>query len=441
MMIATERATSWVTISEPARSTPVVREVDVLVVGGGMSGCSAARAAAQGGARTLLVERYGFLGGTATAAMVGCICGLYTCGPESSQLQLIYGHAQELMDRLEALHAGFKYRHRYQLDHEVLKLVLDEWLLQAGVELLLHTFGVHAIVEDDCIAGVVIENKGGRAAIRASVVIDASGDGDVAARAGAPWEKGDAEGQLQAPTYVFYMSGVDIDRAMSIPESKLKEWMKAARGRGEYNFPRISGSYSPAPKPGTVHVNMTRTPGVDGIDPDSLTAGHLEGRRQIRDFIAFLQRHVPGFENAYLDAIAPQLGVRETRRIMGEYVLTREDVLGAQKFADGVCRSSWPVEDHTIGLDTVRLHLPGDDYYHVPYRSLVPQKIDGLLLAGRCISATHDAMASVRVMGPGLALGQAAGTAAVLALETNTAPRNVSIPTLQERLRSAGALI
>lgn len=428
-------------VAEPARHIPVVGEVDVLVVGGGMSGCSTAVAAARGGARTLLVERYGFLGGTATAAMVGVICGLYTCGPDSTHVQLIYGHAQDLMNRLEKIKAGFKYRHRYQLDHEVLKLVLDNWLLEAGVEMLLNTFVVQAIVEDNRMAGVIIENKGGRAAIRAKIVIDASGDGDVAARAGAPWEKGDSEGRLQAPTYVFYMGGVDIDRAMAVPEPEIKARLTAAMARGEFSFPRVSGSYSPSPKPGTVHVNMTRTPGVDGIDPDSLTRGHVAGRRQIFDFMTFLKKYIPGFEQSFLDAIAPQLGVRETRRIMGEYILTREDVLEAHHFEDAICRSSWPIEDHTIGLDTVRLHLPGDAYYHVPYRTLVPLEIDNLLLAGRCISATHDAMGSVRVMGPGLAIGQAAGTAAVLALEANISPRSVTVSKLQERLRAADALI
>jgi hypothetical protein len=428
-------------IAEPPRQIPVVRDVDVLVVGGGMSGCSSAVAAARGGARTLLVERYGFLGGTATAAMVGCICGLYTCGPDSSQTQLIYGQAQDVIVRLEKVEAGFKYRHRYQLDHEVLKLVLDEWLLEAGVQLLFQTFVVKSLVEDNRVTGVIVENKGGRAAILARIVIDASGDGDVAAKAGAPWEKGDAQGQLQAPTYVFYMGGVDVDRAMAISEPEIKECQKAAMDRGEFSFPRVSGSYSPAPKPGTVHVNMTRTPGVDGTDPESLTQGHLEGRRQIVEYISFLRKYISGFEKSYLDAIAPQLGVRETRRILGEYVLTRDDVLGARHFEDAICRSSWPIEDHAVGLDTVRIHLPGDDYYQVPYRCLVPRNIENLLLSGRCISATHDAQASVRVMGPGLAVGQAAGTAAVLALEVGLPPGRISIPGLQERLRSAGALI
>lgn len=425
-------------IEEPARRTRIAHEVDVLVIGGGMSGCSAAVAAARQGARTLLVERWGFLGGTATAAMVGCICGVYTCGPTSSQEQIIFGQVQDLMDRLEARSAGFKYRHRYQLEHETLKLVLDEWLLDAGAGLLFQSVVTNALVEDGAITGVIVESKGGRSAIRATVVIDASGDADVAAAAGAPWVIGD---DLQAPTYVFYMGNVDIDKAMAIPEPDLKGLLADAMARGEFVFPRVSGSYSPSPKPGTVHVNMTRTPGVNGIDPESLTRGHVEGRRQIRDFIRFLTSYVAGFEKAHLDSIAPQLGIRETRRVTGEYVLTRDDVLGAGKFEDAICRSSWPVEDHTHGLDTVRLHLRDDDYYHVPYRCLVPLEVENLLVTGRCISATRGAAASVRVMGPGMATGQAAGTAAVLALESGVVPRQVEVTRLQQKLRRDGVLI
>lgn len=429
-------------LAEASRRTRVTHEVDVLVIGGGMSGCSAAVAAARAGARTMLVERYGFLGGTATAAMVGVLCGLYTCGPDSTHCQLIQGQASDLMSRLEALGAGFKYRDRFQVDHEQLKLVLDDWLLEAGVELLFNSFVGDCLVDEHGRArGVIVENKGGRGAILGRVIIDASGDGDVAARAGVQWDIGDEFGDMPAPTYVFYMGGVDIDRAMSVSEEQLKEMLQKSEGQGEVTFTRVSGSYSPSPKPGAVHVNMARVADVDGIDPDSLTWGHLKGRRQIAAYADFLTSQVPGFEAAYLDAIAPQLGVRETRRIVGEYVLTREDVLGAEKFEDAVFRSSWPIEDHTRGRDTVRLHLPGDEYYHVPYRSLVPAGVDNLLLAGRCISATHDALASVRVMGPGIAAGQASGTAAAIAIDRGTTPRKVPVAKLQERLRADGALI
>jgi glycine/D-amino acid oxidase-like deaminating enzyme len=425
-------------VAEPARRLPVSRDVDVLVVGGGTSGCAAAVAAARQGAKVLLLDRYGFLGGTATAAMVGVFCGVYTCGPESTHQLLVGGVPHEAMQRLERIGAGYKYRHRFQIDHEVFKLVLDQWLQEAGVELLLHTVMAEVLVRDGAIRGVVVEHKGGREAILARRVIDASGDGDVAALCGAPFEKSEV---LQAPTMVFYMGGVDIERAMAFPEKEIRRLLIETQQRGEFDFPRVSGSFSPIPPAGKVHVNMSRVHGVDGTDPWSLTQGTLQGRRQVGMFAQFLQKYVPGFENAHLDAIAPQLGLRETRRIMGEYVLTREDVLGARHFEGAICRSSWPIEDHTPNQETVRLHLPRDDYYQVPYGCLVPLEIDGLLLSGRCVSATHDGQASVRVMGPGMAMGQAAGTAAALSLAQRVMPRDLAATDVRGELLRNGALI
>lgn len=427
--------------SEPQRELKIIDHYDILVVGGGMSGCSAAVTAASLGARTLLIERYGFFGGTATAAMVGSICGLYTCGPDSTDQQLIFGRAQELINRLEKAGAGSKLKHRYHFDIPGMQLVLDRWLEEAGVELLLQTFVVDTIVFDNKVTGVIIENKGGRSVILADVIIDASGDGDVAARSGATFEIGDTEGHLQTPTYVFYLSGVDTNLAMSFPEKELKLLQEKSIESGEFPFKRTSGSFSPSPKPNNVHINMTRVPDINGIDPFSLTKGHILGRKQIDDYINFLKKYVPGFGNAYIDSIAAQLGIRETRRITGEYILQREDVLNAKKFPDAICRSSWPIEDHTYGQGTVRLHLSNDDYYHIPYRCLIPVKIDNLILAGRCISASHDAMASVRVMGPGLACGQAAGSAAVLSINNKQRPRDISMIELQESLKKQGVLL
>jgi glycine/D-amino acid oxidase-like deaminating enzyme len=439
MAIAFER--HGATIAEPPRTTRVAREVDVLVVGGGTSGCSAAISAASMGAKVLLIDRYGFLGGTATAAMVGVFCGIYTCAPDSTHQLLVGGVAKEAMDRLSAVGGGYKYRHRFQIDHEVFKVVLDRWLVQSGVEMLFQATAVEALVANGEIKGVVVEHKGGREVVIAQRVVDASGDGDVSAFAGAPFEKGDEEGQLQAPTMVFYMGEVDIERAMAFPESEIRRLLGEVTASGEFDFPRFSGSFSPSPQPGKVHVNMSRVAGVDGTDPWSLSAGHLEGRRQVDDFAAFLKKYVPGFERARIDAIAPQLGIRETRRVMGEYVLTREDVLGAHKFDDAICRSSWPIEDHAKGKGTIRLHLPGDEYYQVPYRCLVPLEIDNLLLAGRCVSATHDGQASVRVMGPGMAMGQAAGAAALLSLQHGIRPRDLDGRLLRASLVQKGALI
>lgn len=435
----TYRAGSGGYVEEPARQVSVVREVDVLVVGGGTSGCAAAVAASRRGMRTALLDRYGFLGGTATAAMVGCLCGVYTCSPNT--ITVIRGYLQEITDRLEARGAGYKLKHRYQLDHEALKLVLDRWLCEAGVELLFQTQMVETLVDGSRVSGVVVENKAGRQAILARVVIDSSGDADVVARAGGVFEKSPTT-ELQAPSLVFTMGGVDIVRAVRTPQEEISRLLRAVTETGEFSFNRFSGGYSPVPPEGKMHMNITRLACVDATDPNDLNRAYLEGRRQVEEYARFAVKYLPGFERAHVDQIAPQLGVRETRRVVGEYQLTTEDVLGAQSFPDAICRGAWPLEIHpNDGTGTTRVHLEGDTYYQIPYRCLVPRDLEQVLVTGRCISATHEAQGSTRVMGPGIATGQAAGTAAALALLDGRAPRYVDVSALQTRLEREGALL
>lgn len=427
------------TIHEPARSVPVLDDVDVLVVGGGTSGCAAAVGAARRGLRTALLDRYGFLGGTATAAMVGCLCGVYTCSPNT--VTVVRGYLAEITDRLEARGSGYKLRHRYQLDHEILKLVLDRWLIEAGVELHFQVQMVDALVEDGAVRGVVVESKAGRGAIRARIVIDSSGDADVVARAGGAFEKAPRE-RLQAPSLVFTMAGVDIERAVRTPEAEVSRLLRAVTESGEFGFTRFSGGFSPVPPEGKVHMNITRIGNVDATDPADLDRAYLEGRRQVDEYARFAVKYLPGFEHAYIDQIAPQLGIRETRRIVGEHQLTVDDVLGARSFPDAICRGAWPVEIHPSNdVGTTRIHLDGDTYYQIPYRCLVPKDLDGILVTGRCISTTHEAQASTRVMGTGIASGQAAGTAAALALLGGRSPRTVDVGALQAELEREGALI
>lgn len=418
---------------------PVIDEVDVLVVGGGTSGCAAAVAAGRRGMRTILLDRYGFLGGTATAAMVGCLCGVYTCSPNT--VTVIAGYLAEITHRLEARRSGYKLKHRYQLDHEVLKLILDEWLVEAGVELFFQTTMVDTISEAKAVCGVVVETKAGRGAIRARVVIDSSGDADVVARAGGAYEKSPRD-QLQAPSLVFTMAGVDIERATRTPQDEVSRLLREVTERGEFAFNRFSGGFSPVPPEGKVHMNITRITRVDATDPDDLNAAYLEGRRQVDAYARFAVAYLPGFEHAFIDQIAPQLGIRETRRVVGEYQLTVDDVLGARSFPDAICRGAWPVEIHpNDATGTTRLHLDGDSYYQIPYRCLVPRDLERILVTGRCMSTTHEAQGSTRVMGPGIASGQAAGTAAALALSSGRSPRDIDVAALQAELEREGALL
>jgi hypothetical protein len=386
-----------------------------------------------------LLDRYGFLGGTATAAMVGCLCGVYTCSPNT--ITVIGGYLQEITEQLERRSAGYKLKHRYQLDHEVLKLILDGWLCGAGVELLFQTQMVDTIVDGASVRGVVVETRRGREVILAKIVIDSSGDADVIARAGGAFEKSPSD-ELQAPSLVFTMAGVDIERAMQTPQDQISRLLRQVTESGEFQFNRFSGGYSPVPPAGKVHMNITRITAIDATDPEDVNRAYLEGRRQVEAYSRFAVKYLPGFEHAFIDQIAPQLGVRETRRVVGEYQLTTDDVLGARSFSDAICRGAWPLEIHlNASPDTTRIHLEGDTYYQIPYRCLVPSTLDDVLVTGRCISTTHEAQASTRVMGPGVATGQAAGTAAALALESGRCPREIDVSTLQARLESEGALL
>lgn len=426
-------------LHECERSIPIITEVDIVVVGGGVAGCSAAVAATRNGARVLLIDKYPFLGGTATASLVGCFCGLYTCSPNTEQV--VWGHAQEIVSILEASGHGFKRRHRFHLDYEMLKLVLDEWVIQAGVELLLHTAFAGLIKEHARIKAVIVENMGGRGAILAKTVIDCTGDGDVFTAAGEPYALGGSDGTMQAPSTIFYMNSVDVDRAMAMSEQDISQLLQEAAAKGKSHISRFSGSYTPTIQPGKVHVNMTRIPNVNATDPASYTEGEIEGRRQVRIYAEFLRRYVPGFENAHIDAIG-SIGIRETRRLVGKVVLTGADVLAGRKFANAICRSAWPIEDHNSNeMHTRRVHLEGDDYYHIPFDCLLPTHVDNLLVSGRCISVDHEAQASTRVMGACFGTGQAAGTAAALALDRKCSPKNLDISALQEVLIKQGVVL
>jgi hypothetical protein len=428
-------------VVQPAREIPVAADVEVLVVGGGPAGWAAAVAAARCGRRTMVIEQYGFLGGMMTAGGVGCICGPYTCAPGSTRRQIVFGLCGEFMRLLEERGAGFKHLHRFQVDHHQAKVVLDDLVLGAGVRPLYHTACVDALTERGVVRGVVIENKAGRAAVLARIVIDATGDGDVAARAGVPFEKGDAEGRLQGPTYIFDMAGVDLERAnAALPD--VRGLMEEGIRTGTWSLPRVSGSYSPLPQPGTVHANMTRVYLTDAIDPESLTRADIEGRRLALLYAKFLCMCVPGFEHAHLAGLPPQVGIRETRRIIGEYVLTGDDVLGGRTFDDAVCLASWPIELHDpAGPDTIRRHLEGDQTYQIPYRCQVPLAVEQLLVAGRCLSSTREGNGSARVMAYAMAMGQAAGIAASQALDHGTTVRQVDYPGLRADLVRAGVVL
>jgi FAD dependent oxidoreductase len=410
--------------------------VDVLVVGAGSAGATAAVAAARTGARTLLVDRNGFLGGTSTAVL-DTFYAFYT--PGERPRKVVAGIPDEVVARLTERGMAFERPNTYgagtgiTYDPESLKRVWDELVTEAGASLLLHAFVIGAEVQDGRVVAVDVATKGGVRRIEPRVVVDASGDADVCALAGAPYEApGD---DVQSLSTVFRVANVDTARAETVPKHELWRLMREARDSGRYALTRIEGSVHRTPHEGVMMALMTRVRKVDATDPEQLSAAELEGRRQAHEYFRFLRENVPGYERAVLVSTSPAIGVRESRRILGEHVLTADEILGATRFEDQVAQCGAPIEEHHAGDDTRWVYLVEGQTYGIPFRALQPRGLDNVVVAGRCFSATHDAHASARSMGTCMAMGQAAGTAAALSAE----PKRLDPQELRTRLREDGA--
>jgi hypothetical protein len=442
-------------VEEPARRVPVVRRAQVVVLGGGPSGIAAAVAAARSGASTLLVERYGFLGGMGTAAGVTSFCGLHA-NVNGEIRQVVHGIADELLDRLRALdglndtHAVLGRIAAQAYDNAAYKCAADDLVLGAGVDLLFHALAVGMLeAEPGRIAALLVETKSGRGAVVGDVFVDCSGDADLAAWAGAPFEKGGDDGYLAYPTLMFRLGHVDTPRALRDGKPNIRRLLAEAAEKDGTTFPRRAAYINPQKHAGEWRANVTQLShgarAVDATNADELSRAEIDGRRQVRLYYDFLKRYVPGFEAAYLLEIAPQIGVRETRRIVGRYQLSGRDVLAARDFPDTIGVDGWPVERHVRG-DVEWSFIEGRGYCQIPFSALVPQRVENLLVAGRCASATQDGQASLRVSGPCFAMGQAAGTAAAMATSAAVSGRplvvgDVDVAALQERLRAAGAFL
>lgn len=436
------------TIREPARDLPIIAEPDVLIAGGGAAGIGAAAAAARAGASVMLLERWGFLGGTLTAVTLGGFCGLWAVTPQQL-IPVIGGLFDELIDRLRARDGITEPRRWTKVaslpyDPTAVKLVSDEMLADRGVDVLFHTWVADVIASEGRVEAVILENKGGRFAVRPRMVVDCTGDGDVAARAGAPFELGSG-GITQFASSMFRMANVDIPQFNALSRDEISQRLEAVVENGTF-LPRTMVALYPHPISGVVHLNATKVARKDGqpfdlTDPRQLSDAEREGRRQAFLYESVLRQHMPGFAHARIVDIGAQIGIRETRLIKGDHVLDADDVLRGMKHDDGIACCAWPVEMHGEGRKTVWKFLDDGDYYRIPYRSLTPLGLHNVLVAGRCVSTTHEAQASVRVSAPALAMGEAAGLAAAMALTAGSDTRQVDVRTLQARLRREGAVL
>jgi len=442
-------------IIEPSRATPVYGEFDVVVVGGGPAGIMAAAAAGRAGRSTLLVERYGFLGGAGTAGGLSTFCGLHA-KVYGEHHRVIHGLADELLDRLEKL-GGLSLPHltindgiqAQAFDISSYKIAADDLVAGSGARLLFHTMAVGAVMTGaDTIDTVLIESKSGRAAVRGRVFIDASGDGDLAAWAGAPFEKSPPSGGMLYPSLMFRINGVDAAAAGHQPWRTVERLMDEAERAGRHKFPRKRPIVRPQRNPLEWRANLTQLSNpdgsaVDGTNVDELTHGELQGRQQALGAFIFIRDHAPGFGGSYIVDLAPQIGIRETRRIVGRYQLTEDDVLDCADFPDTIGVNGWPVEAHVAGNVEFRwprgAHPRG--FNQLPFRMIVPERVGNLYVVGRCASMTHAAQSAARVTGPCFAMGEAAGTAADLALSGRVSCGAIDVSALQRRLERGGAYL
>ncbi|MEB2346867.1 MAG: FAD-dependent oxidoreductase [Deltaproteobacteria bacterium] len=426
----------------PEEEVSLAGSFDLVVAGGGAAGWAAAVTAARRGLRTALVEEMPFLGGMSTGGAVGTFCGFYGKGADGALVPLVGGLPLAVADALRArghAYGPVPFRETAALPYVPwgAKLLYEEWAAaEPNLRLWLHARVTHAVVEDGAIRAVALSVRGGRVALAARVFVDATGDAELARLAGAPVERGD---EIQYPSTMFTMQHVDLGQAAAALRELPRLLAEHFEGEG---LPRKGGNLIPSGRPGEVLVALSRIARadrpLDAGDPEELTWGELEGRRQVARLADFLRRRVPGFADAFVADSAFRLGVRETRRIAGEYALGADDVLGGRRFPDGIGRAAWPVERHVAGGETLWRFLEPGAWYDIPYRCLLPRGVTNLLCVGRCLSADADAFASVRVIGPCMLEGQAAALAARQITERGVAAAAVDPAALRRELSALG---
>jgi len=431
-------------------------QTDVLVVGGGAAGLAAACTAAKAGMKVLLLEKYGFCGGAAVAGLSGTVCGLYAASESRSARpeQVVFGFADRFIDVMKAkggITEPIRYGNTFTHTHDPLawREAGDHLLAEANVKVLFHTTVVDVLAEDGRVDGVVAWTKQGRAEIRAGLTIDASGDADVAALGGFETFVGH-DGHVQNPTMIFRLMGVEVARFRAhygedtILGDEVTQMIRNLHNSREYQLPRAKVFMFPTPRPNELLCNCTRIIGRDGreLNPllvEDITEAEIEGRKQVREYARFFKDRLVGCEASFVNDTGVQVGVRQTRQIKGVATLTNADVVAGTKSKNAIARSAWPIELHSGEKPQLKWLL--EDYYDIAYDSFVPASGEGFLVAGRCLSAEHEAMASARVTAQCFSYGQAIGMAAAMSLREGTSPRRLAVSDLREALRRDGAVI
>ncbi len=453
----------------PIRHAQVIAHTEVLVVGAGPAGFGAAIAAANAGSQVILAERFSTPGGNATVALVAPFCSYFTHNPVDEKMgaetffptdhgegsPIIAGVLQQFVEKMiaagGATEPSIETGYVVPYDHEICKQVMASMVDEANVQFLYHAFASGAIAGPDDVS-VIFETKSGPLVIKANIVVDCTGDGDVAAAAGAPFEIGrDIDGQVQPMTVYFRMGDLNRSDFFKYVRSNPTQWrgvhgledlIMRAKQNGELDIPRESVLLFGTIREDEVSVNGTRILHVLGTDVFDLTFAEWEGRRQVGELVRFLQNYVPGFRGAYLVQSGGLVSTRESRRIIGDYQLAVEDIFSEQRFDDVIALSSYPIDIHNPdGAGTMLYQLPPGSAYHIPLRCLLPRNLERILVAGRCISGTHEAHSSYRVMPVAMALGQAAGVCAAIAAKRHLTTREVPYSDVQEELRRQGAIL
>jgi len=425
---------------------------DVVVIGGGATGCSAAIAAGRAGKSVLLVERLPFLGGTSTAVL-DTFYGYFTPGERS--IKVVGGIADDVTKALEELGTVLRRPNSFGAGTGItylpahLKVVWERLVVGAGADVLLHTMLQDVVATDGRVTEIIVATKAGLRRVAGKVFIDASGDADLCHFAGFAYETAGITAPAQTLTTTFRMVNVDNARRATVKKAQVNELMAAAAETGAYELPRREGSDHITPIDGVTATIMTRLPStrenggrlINATDPGFLSQSEMAGRQQALDYVRFLIDRVPGYENARMIEFGSAIGVRETRRVIGDYWLTGEDVLAARQFDDQIGLCGAPIEDHAASHDTKWEYLPDGSAVGIPFASLIVRDAQNVLVAGRCFSAEHRAHAAVRSIAQCMVMGQAAGTGAALAVSGKGGTRDVAAAALAERLRDTGAVI